>query len=206
MGYQRTEADHAVFIRDEGDNEPPSLIALYVDDITMAAKHLESIQRDKEALKARYQMSDLGEIAWILGMHVTRDRQAGLITLSQEKYIKDVLERFGKSSVRPISTPALANEHLKKLKAPEIEVKPYQRAIGSLMYPMLGTRPDLAFTIASLGRHAATPGKEHHHALERVFQYLRTTNSRGLVFRRGVSNGLTLHGYADADWASDVND
>ena len=101
MGYQRTEADHAVFIRDEGDNEPPSLIALYVDDITMAAKHLESIQQDKEALKAHYQMSDLGEIAWILGMHVTHDRQAGLITLLQGKYVEDVLERFGKSSVHP---------------------------------------------------------------------------------------------------------
>ena len=164
MGYQHTEADHAVFIRDKGDNEPLSLIALYVDDITMAAKRLESIQRDKEALKARYQMSDLGEIAWILGMHVTRDRQAGSITLSQEKYVEDVLECFGKSSVHPISTPALANEHLKKLKAPKIEVKPYQHAIGSLMYPMLGTWPDLAFTIASLGRHVATPGKEHQYA------------------------------------------
>jgi hypothetical protein len=206
MGYQRTDADHAVFVRHEGGDEPASLIALYVDDITMAAKSVKIIQKDKEALKARYEMSDLGELTWILGMHVTRDRKAGWIALSQEKYIDDILQRFGKANVRPISTPSLANEHLRKLKSPEIEAKPYQRAIGSLMYPMLGTRPDLAFTVASLGRHAATPGTDHQRALERAFRYLRATSEWKLVFRRGMTNGLTLHGYADADWASDVND
>ena len=206
MGYQRTDADHAVFVRNEGENVPPSLIALYVDDITMAAKYPETIKRDKEALKARYQMTDLGEITWILGMHVTRDRKAGWIALSQENYIEDMLRRFGKSNSRPINTPSLANEHLNKLKSPEAEVKPYQRAIGSLMYPMLGTRPDLAFTVASLGRHAATPGEEHCRALERAFRYLRATSDWKLVFQQGVANGLVLHGYADADWASDTSD
>jgi hypothetical protein len=172
----------------------------------MAAKRPETIQKDKKALQLRYQMTDLGEIAWILGMHVTRDRNAGWIALSQENFVNDLLQRFNKSNIRQIGTPSLANEHLKKLKSPTLEVKPYQRAIGSLMYPMLGTRPDIAFTVASLGRHAATPGEEHLRALDRVFRYLRGTSDWGLVFRRGGENGLTLHGYVDADWASDIND
>jgi hypothetical protein len=151
-------------------------------------------------------MSDLGEIAWILGMHVTRNRQAGWIALSQEKYVEDMLRRFGKSDARPINTPSLANECLTKLKSPEVEVKPYQRAIGSLMYPMLGTRPNLAFTVASLGRHAATPGDKHQCALNQAFQYLHGTSDWKLVFCQGVPNGLELHGYADADWASDTSD
>jgi Reverse transcriptase (RNA-dependent DNA polymerase) len=204
MGYERTDADHAVFIRIR--DSIPSIIALYVDDITIASKSLELINQDKEALKQTYQITDLGEITWILGMHVTRDRNAGWIALSQEKYINEVLERFGKSDIRPISTPTLANEHLIKLTSPEADVKAYQRAIGVLMCPMLGTRPDLAYTVAALGRHAASPGDDHLRALERAFRYLRATSDRKLVFQRGVPGGTNLHGYVDADWASDVND
>ena len=149
MGYQHTEADHAVFIRTT--DTFPLILVLYVDDITMASKDIKGIERDKEMLKARYQMTDLGEISWILGIHVTRDRKAGWVALSQEKYIQEMLERFGKSNVWPISTPTLANERLTKLPSPELEVKPYQSTVGALMYPMLGTRPDIAYAVATLG-------------------------------------------------------
>ena len=204
MGYHHTEADHAVFVRAADDF--PSILALYVDDITMASKDIRGIERDKEKLKARYQMTDLGEISWILGVRVTRDRKAGWVALSQEKYIREVLERFGKSETRPISTPSLANEHLTKLTSPEIEVKPYQSAVGALMYPMLGTRPDMAYAMAALGRHAANPGAEHQRALDRAFRYLHGTSDWELVFQRGRPGGGVLKGYVDADWASDVND
>jgi hypothetical protein len=204
MGYHHTEADHAVFIRTI--DGIPSILALYVDNITMASKDIGSIERDKEELKRHYQMTDLGEISWILGICITRDRKAGWVALSQEKYIREVLERFGKADTRPISTPALANERLTKLNSPEIETKPYQSAVGALMYPMLGTHPDIAYAMAALGRHAANPGTEHQHALDRAFKYLRATSDWELVFQRGMHKGSTLNGYVDADWASDVND
>jgi Reverse transcriptase (RNA-dependent DNA polymerase) len=150
MGYARTNADHAIFTHLK--DETLSIIALYVDDITMACKSLKTINEDKEKLKKTYQMTDLGEITWILEMHVTRDRDAGWITLSQERYINNVLECLGKANVRPISTPAVPNEHLLKLDSPETNVKAYQSAIRALMYPMLGTRPNLAHTVATLRR------------------------------------------------------
>ena len=204
MGYQRTEADHAVYTRDEGD--ALSILALYVDDITMVAKSMATIDRDKAALKRAYEMTDLGEISWILGMHVSRDRAAGRISISQEKYSRETLTRFAKESIRPISTPTLANEHLRKITVAEIEPKTYQSALGALMYPMLGSRPDLAYTVAALGRHAATPGPDHQRALDRAFRYLQATINRRLVFQRGAPSGNTLQGFVDADWASDVND
>ncbi len=74
------------------------------------------------------------------------------------------------------------------------------------MYPMLGTWPDLGYTITTLGRHTANPGPDHQHALECVFCYLRATSNQQLVFRRGAPDGSTLFSYADADWASDIND
>jgi hypothetical protein len=151
-------------------------------------------------------MTDLGELSWILGIHITRDRSTGQITLSQEKYINDILERFGKSDTRTISTPSLANEHLTKLTSPEVDPKPYQRMLGALMYAMLGTRPDLAFTMAALGRHTVNPGPDHQHALDRAFQYLKATKDNYLTFQCSSPNGSTLIGHVDADWASDVND
>ena len=204
MGYTRTEADHAVFVRFR--DGVVSIILLYVDDFTMVCKDITLIEGDKEALMEAYDMTDLGEITYILGIHVKRDREAGRIELSQQRQIEDILERFGKADVRSISTPALANEHLHKLDTPEIDVKSYQQAVGALMYPMLGTRPDLAYAVGILGRHAANPGEEHQRALDRVFRYLAGSKDWTLVYQRGTEEALTLGGFVDADWANERSD
>jgi hypothetical protein len=139
-------------------------------------------------------------------MLVTCDCEAGQISLSQERNVQKILECYGKTDVHPISTPTLANEHLHKLTEPEIDVKSYQHMASVLMYPMLGTCPDLAYAVGALGQHSANPREEHQCTLDRVFRYLRATASTSLVFCRGSPGSLTLYGYTDADWASNVND
>jgi hypothetical protein len=67
------------------------------------------------------------------------------------------------------------------------------------MYPMLGTRSDLAYTVAALGRHSVSPGTEHQHALDRAIRYLRATSDKRLVFQRGTPGSLTLHEFVDGD-------
>jgi hypothetical protein len=202
MGYECTNADQAVFMCTHSGTL--SILAIY-NDITMACKSLEVINQDKEKLKQHYEMTDLGEIAWILGIHITCDRRARWIALSQEKYALEVLEHFGKSDVRPISTPTLANKHLAKIDSPEIKVQAYQRTVGALMYLMLGTHPDLAYTVAALGRHSACPGTDHQCALDRAFRYLRAMSDWKLTFQRGAPNGTILKGFINTNWASDVN-
>ena len=140
MGYTRTEADHAVFVRFK--DGLVSTIVVYVDNFTMVCKDIKMIENDKEALMKAHDMMDLGEIAYILGIHVKRDREAGRIELSQQRYMEDILECFGKTDVCPISTPALTNEHLKNLESPKVDAKSYQCALGALMYLMLCTCPD----------------------------------------------------------------
>jgi hypothetical protein len=174
MGYQCTEADHAMFVCT--NNSTISIIALYMDD-------LNAINRDKAALSQAYQMTDLGEMSWILGMHVTHDHTMGWIALSQERLIKDVLEHFGKSNIHPISTPSLPNQHLIKLSSPKSDIKAYQHTIGALMYPMLSTCPDLAFTVATLGCHATSPRAKHVHTLNHMFHYLQAMSNHKLVFQ-----------------------
>ena len=131
MGYMCTEANHAVFIRYQ--DGIVSIIVLYVDDFTLVCKDIEIIMKDKETLNKVYNMTDLGELTYILSMHVKWDRQAGHIELSQLRYIKEILERYGKSDVTPISTPTLTNQHLTKLQSPDVDTKSYQRALSALM-------------------------------------------------------------------------
>ena len=203
MGYTRTDADHAVFTRGAGSTL--SIIALYVDNITMVANNLETINCDKQVLMQAYEMTDLGELSWILSMHVVCDHNAGWISLSQEKYSLDVLNCLNKSDVRPISTPTLANEHLPKLSEAQVNTKQYQSTLGALMYPMIGSCPDLAYMVAALGQHAAHPGTAHQHALDQAFRYLRATSNLRLIYKHGTPHGTTLHGFIDADWASNIN-
>jgi hypothetical protein len=180
LGYTRTEADHAVFVHPS--DGIPDIITLYVDDMGLISESLKCILQDKEALRQFYQMTDLGEMGWILGIRIIRDHEKGTLALSQERFIKEILECYGMSNSRPISTPALPNKRLIKLTSPEVDAKSYQCALGSLMYPMLGTRPDLGYAIVALGHHAANPGPDHQHALKQVFRYLRATSDHQLVF------------------------
>jgi reverse transcriptase-like protein len=122
MGYKHTESDHTVFTC---PGPSFSIIALYINDITMVSKDLNAIQKDKESLKCSYEMTDLGEINWILGIHITCDWEAGTTMLLQDRFAMEILERFEKQTLCPISTLALANEHLMKLTSPEVDAKDY---------------------------------------------------------------------------------
>jgi Reverse transcriptase (RNA-dependent DNA polymerase) len=80
MGYTHLESDHTVFIQVRDGTF--SIITLYVDDISMVSNDPNTIEQDKLKLKQKYQMTDLGDISWILGMRITRDREKGTIMLS----------------------------------------------------------------------------------------------------------------------------
>lgn len=172
------------------------------------AKDLAIARIVKDELGVPYEMKDLGPAHWILDMEIIRDRTRRTITLSQRQYVEDILKSHDMANCRPISTPMAANIKLVKVDIPEVDEKVYQSALGSLMYVMLGTHPDLAFAVGALSKHAACPGKEHWTALMRVYRYLRGTTDRALVFDGSGScpEGGALVGYTDADWASDVND
>jgi hypothetical protein len=159
LRYTHIEADHTIFIHPL--DGIPNIITLYVDDIGLISESLECILQDKEALRKFYQMTDLGKMGWILGIRITWDCEKGTLTLSQEKFIKEILKHHRMSNSCPISTPALPNKCLIKLTSPKVDAKSYQHALGSLMYPMLGTRPDLGYTIVALSHHAANPSPNH---------------------------------------------
>lgn len=80
---------------------------------------------------------------------------------------------------------------------------PYASAVGSLMYAMVCTRPDIAQAVSVVSRYMSQPGKEHWQAVKRIFRYLKGTADIGLIY--GGNSSSFLSGYSDADYAADLD-
>jgi hypothetical protein len=204
IGFTRCDSDHAVFIH-RGQNKKFCIIALYVDDLMVLCNDVDLLNFKKEQLKRTFKMKDLGPIHWFLGLEITRDRPRCLIYVSQNRYVTDIVERFGFSNARPISTPVTANFKLPRLDTPEVNVRDYQSRIGSIMYAMLGTRPDIAYAVGALSQYSASPGLDHLNAVNRVLKYLNCTKDYKLMYNGGDREG-DFTAYSDSDWAGDPRD
>uniref|UniRef100_A0A2N9GDW0 Reverse transcriptase Ty1/copia-type domain-containing protein n=1 Tax=Fagus sylvatica TaxID=28930 RepID=A0A2N9GDW0_FAGSY len=186
------------------------ILSLYVDDILLVGNNKEFIKTIKEWLSSTFEMKDMGEASFVLGVKILRDRSRKLFGLSQETYIRKVLERFHMQDCKPIDTPvgkgdSLSNEMCPKTQA-EIESMarvPYANAIGSLMYVMLCTRSDICFAIGLVSRFQSNLGPAHWKAVERILRYLRGTADYMLCYQ---GKDLRLRGYSDADWAGDLDE
>jgi hypothetical protein len=149
----------------------------------------------KLKLTNSFAMKDLGAAMKILGMRITRDRKNHKLTLSQGEYIEKVLERFRMKNAKLVSTPLASHFKLTKEMCPktqeEIEYMsrvPYSSSVGSLMYVMVCTRPDIAHVVGVVSRSMNNPGKEHWEAIKWILRYLRGTSTHALCF--GGSNTI----------------
>jgi hypothetical protein len=180
---------------------------VFVDDLLIIGPSLIDINNIKAKLSKRFHMTDLGPCKYYLGMEVIRDRPNRTLKLSQQGYIEKVLREFGMwDCSQKNDTPIDIHNKLRRAD-PEFEptreeIKWYQKAVGSLMYAMLGTRPDIAFAVSAVSRYAARPTPQHKSAVQRIFRYLRKTVNYVLVFRGPLA---ALAGYTDSDWAGDID-
>jgi peptidoglycan hydrolase-like protein with peptidoglycan-binding domain len=202
MGFVAISEDHSVFV----NRDKRLVLATYVDDLLILGKDQEAIASVKSALSEHFKMSDLGPVAHYLGVKVIREdtSRGSRIKLTQRAYAEKVLRTFGMADCTPVATPMDENLVLEPSKeaSDSQDRKWYQRAVGSLMYLMLCTRPDIAYAVSQLGRFAANPSQKHHAALKRLFRYLKGTSDYGLVIdTQGRPDILT--GYTDANWGRD---
>lgn len=199
LGFEVLSSDLSVFTRDG------IIIAIYVDDLLVVGPSKEDIDEIKRSLGSRFDMSDLGPCHQYLGISVRRDRANRTIYLNQRSYIEKFLKDHDmwdvKTAVTPIDSAKLSKAPQGYQAADSLRLR-YQRAVGSLMYAMLGTRPDIAFAVSIVSRYSSNPTSEHWTAVTRVFRYLRGTLDLELVFTGDLS---PLVGYSDADWAGDVD-
>jgi hypothetical protein len=180
------------------------IVVLYVDDLLIAGSSLTVVEAFKKAIAAEFEMKDMGEAKWILGMEIVRDLEKGTIELKQRAYFERVLERFGMSRCKPVDTPA--EERLRRL--PEGQGGPdktYMSLVGALLYGAVMTRPDILYAVSSLGRHLQATGPDHWRAAKRVLKYLKGTMEVGIVYGGQGAKELELEVYSDADWGGDID-
>jgi hypothetical protein len=146
---------------------------------------------------------DLGELHWLLGIEIKRDREARTIHLSQRSYIDSILRRYGLDTLKPLSIPMETSTHLSSTQSPQTTREialmrdvPYDASVGSLMYCAIATRPDIAYAVQSVSRFTKNPGMPHWDAVKRIFRYLNGTRDLWLTYG---DIGSELAGYADAD-------
>ncbi|RVW39706.1 Retrovirus-related Pol polyprotein from transposon TNT 1-94 [Vitis vinifera] len=157
IGFKRCEADHCCYVK-SFDNSYIILL-LYVDDMLIVGSDIEKINNLKKQLSKQFEMKDLGAAKQILGMRIIRDKANGTLKLSQSEYVKKVLNRFNMNEAKPVSTPLGSHFKLSKEQSPKTEEEmdhmskvPYASAIGSLMYAMVCTRPDIAHAVGVVSR------------------------------------------------------
>ncbi|KAG8480261.1 hypothetical protein CXB51_024850 [Gossypium anomalum] len=206
--FKRSSFDSCVYFKKNNDGSFVYLL-LYVDDMLIAAKDKGEIRKVKAQLSEEFEMKDLGPAKKILGMEILRDRKTSKLYLSQKGYIEKLLCRFNMRTAKPVSTPLAAHFRLLSALSPqsddEIEYMshvPYSSAVGSLMYAMVCSRPDLSYAVSAVSRYMANPGKEHWKAVQWILRYLRGTTDVCLQFGR-TEDGVI--GYVDADFTGDLD-
>ncbi|RLK64327.1 transposon Pol polyprotein, partial [Klebsiella pneumoniae] len=162
-------------------------------------------------LNKSFSMKDLGEAAYILGIKIYRDRSKRLIGLSQSTYLDKVLKRFKMEQSKKGFLPVLQGTRLSKTQCPATDEDrehmrsvPYASAIGSIMYAMLCTRPDVSLAISMAGRFQSNPGVDHWTAVKNILKYLKRTKEMFLVY--GGDEELAVKGYVDASFDTDPDD
>ena len=163
-----------------------------------------NIKRDKETkyfLASQFEMKNLGETDVILGIKIVRS--ASGLTLTQSSYIEKVLKRFGHFDDKPSPTPFDPSIKLVRNSGDILDQLTYSQIIGSLMYVVQCTRPDIGYAVGTLSKFTGSPGVEHWNALIRGLRYLKGTINVGLYYSTFPT---VLEGYSDATWNSDPND
>ena len=196
ISFESSNEDSCIYRRQHDGNLV--LIAIYVDDLIIASRSSQQISNLERTLKGMFSMKPMGDITYVLGMKIGRDRSSRTMYMSQSAYAKAILEKYQMMDCRPVQAPVAAGSCLEPHDGPEAQF-PYAQVVGSLMYLAMGTRPDLAFGVGLVSRFTSNPGDHHVKAVKRLLRYLRGTIDIGL--RWGGSPDTTLACWADADYA-----
>jgi hypothetical protein len=164
-------------------------VILNVDDHLIMANE-RFLEQINDQMKKRFRMHDLGSVSIDLGMNIERTREHYTIDINQHSYIRAILAKFRINKSRPVAASVAMKLHKRKPDEEACYPTIYQSMIGSQMYVMTATRPDIAYAIRVLSRYNHDPSNEHMVALNRVFRYLNGTKDWRLCFRGALGGAL----------------
>lgn len=186
------------------------LIFFYVDDIVILNRpeHRDEAADIVNKLQTKYEIRDLGDLQWFLNIRITRDRACHRVYLTQDAYIDKVVKLYSLKDGSRIYTPLSRDSSAYKPyeeQASALEIKSFQKRVGSLIYPAFMTRPDIAHAASLLARFMQNPSPFHSAEADRVICYLRDTKDLSLVYNGSMPSYASVFGaYSDAAYADDV--
>ena len=186
-------------------------LVLYVDDILPATNDTGLLAETKQLLFSHFDMKDLGEASYVLGIQILHDIPIGILRLSQWMYIELILKRLNMQSCSSSKTPIVKGNKFFKGQCPQnyierdhMKAVPYSLVVASLMYAQICTCPDIAFIVGVLARYLSDPGQSHWKAAKKVLRYLQGTKDLLLTYRH--IDTLEVVGFSDSDYANYVDD
>ena len=182
------------------------LVPVWVDDLLIAAKPnvIESVKR---IFTKMFEMKDLCQIALFLGIEFDVDTVINTISMSQEKYAKKLLHKFGMQDSKPRYTPCEVKSNvINETLLDENDANLHRQIVGCLIYLMTCTRPDLSFTVTKLSQPKMSKSDIYHMSMAKhALRYVKGTVEEKLILRKS-DDPLTIEGYCDSDWASPLED
>ena len=168
------------------DQNMTILLAVYVDDLVIAASHDNLYNDVMKKLEKRFEITNTGDLEHVLGTRINQNPKDFSIEVDQKLFIEDTLEEFLEEdggSTRDRTTPADPNlSELTKLEDGEYIDPYYHSLIGKLIWLALVSRPDIAYVVAFLSRFASAGGSRHMKAAYKVLKYLSKTKHYKIVY------------------------
>ena len=199
-GFKQLKSDPCVYLL----NQEVSIIILlvWVDDIIICSSSSELMTNIKESLKTKFKMKDLGPLTYFLG--ISFKCEDGRIMLNQSLYLEKLLKRYQMDNCKPRSTPCESKSST-LLSVRYNDVAKYREMVGTLIYAMCGTRPDISYAVTKLSQHLSCPNQDDWKMLNHVLRYLKGTLNLSLIYEKS-SEPLNMNVYCDSDWGSDTQD
>lgn len=199
--FVQCQSDHTLFVKHSLGGKL-AIIIVYVDDIILTGDHEEEISLLKKFLTKEFEIKDLGNLKYFLGMEIARSKKG--IAVSQRKYVLDLLNETEMLGCKPAETPMDTTIKLEESdgRAPSDKGR-YQRLVEKLIY-LSHTRPDIGFSVSVVSQIMNNPTEKHMTAVTRIFRYLKKTLRKGLFFQRTINRKIEI--FSDADWAGSVTD
>ena len=200
-GFKRSKDDYCLYYKNEGTNI--LIILVYVDDIIILASSIESMTKAKKEFEKEFKMKDMGELRYFVGMQINYNRNKREISIHQKGYAEKALITFNMSDCKGTLIPMnnqndlIPTDEDEKFK----DVTLYRKLIGTLIYAVTCTRPDLAYSVSKLAKYMQNPLQKHFMAAKRVLRYIAKTKDYGLRYKSKGKPKIEV--YCDASWADD---
>ena len=196
-GFRQSEVDACLYFK-HGESVI-IFIVIWVDDIVIAASSEKLLNDTKDLLKNKFKMKDLGPISWFLGIEFKQTDDG--IEMGQSYYLKGILERSNITDCKPRSTPCEVKldvyDSENDVDKDESECR-YREIVGSLVYAMTCSRPDLSWIVTKLSQHLSKPTKTDWMIVKHVLRYVKGTLDFKLAYQKS-KNGLKIVGFSDSD-------